>query len=347
MSNRAGGRRWTLTSLLAKKSTRPKISDEEYANDALPKHRPARLDERAVVAGADGDIGAHTAGGQVDQINTPSRIRPAVRVDWSPSRPPSAQSVAETGRTAACGVSRLAVAVGASPPQGSGARSGSVAPEAYRLSAAIWRIMSHRRRAGALQDLASKADLEWVSKAHHSRPKDVRRAYSGARFRILRRELALERLGSPNMDFLIPVYVAAQASEKALTRYPQEHGRIMPTRLGNILRRHEDVIGDGIGIDAVSLAPFLSRVADQKDVARVSDEGEQMDLALRLCSVLLLVATIYLVVLAPRGLAAVIAVVPFLLAYVAYRGACVAAENLHGCCCCPCSFEPLCAVGRT
>ncbi len=129
------------------------------------------------------------------------------------------------------------------------------------------------------------------------------------------------------MDFLIPVYVAAQASEKALTRYPQEHGRIMPTRLGNILRRHEDVIGDGIGIDAVSLAPFLSRVADQKDVARVSDEGEQMDLALRLCSVLLLVATIYLVVLAPRGLAAVIAVVPFLLAYVAYRGACVAAEN--------------------
>ena len=129
------------------------------------------------------------------------------------------------------------------------------------------------------------------------------------------------------MDFLIPVYVAAETSEKALTKYPDNHGRVMPTRLGNVLRRHEDRIGSGVGLDAVSVAPFLSQVAGDKEVARVSDEGEQMDLALRLSAVFVLTTVVYAAVLAPRGSWALVALVPYALAYLAYRGACVAAEH--------------------
>lgn len=129
------------------------------------------------------------------------------------------------------------------------------------------------------------------------------------------------------MDFLIPTLVAAETSDKALATYPTNHGRMMPTRLGNILRRHEDTIGSVYGLDAILAAPFLSQVASEKDLARVSDEGEQMDLALRLCLIFLVTTSIYLVVLAPRGAGALVALVPYACAYVAYRGACVAAEN--------------------
>lgn len=200
-------------------------------------------------------------------------------------------------------------------------------PGQIMIKPATWRIMTHRRRAIALEEAAAEADFEWIRKAHHSRPKSLRRNLRGPSNEGIRRQLATERMASSDMDFLMPAYIRSLATEKALTKYPENHGRVMPTRLGNILRRHEDRIGGSVGIDAVPLAPYMSRVADQKDVATVSDEGEQMDFALRLCVVLLIVATVYLFALAPRGFEALAAVVPYALAYLAYRGACVAAEN--------------------
>lgn len=189
------------------------------------------------------------------------------------------------------------------------------------------RIMAHRRRAAALEARVAEAKPEWLSKAHRSRPWWFRHKYRGTDLEALRQTLALERLHSPDLDFVIPVYVDAEASAKALTKYPRNHGRMMPTRLGNILRRHEDEIGSVLGLDSVIAAPFLSQVARDKDLARVSDEGEQMDLALRLSLVFLLTTLVYAFVLVPRGPWALMALVPYTLAYIAYRGACMAAEN--------------------
>lgn len=189
------------------------------------------------------------------------------------------------------------------------------------------RILRHRQRAAALEAVAAETGQDWLRKAHRSRPSWVRAAYRGARNEFAREQLALERLHAPEMDFLIPTYFTSQATEKALLRYPMNHGRIMPTRLGNILRRHEDTIGSDLGLDAIAIAPFLSQVAPEKELSRVDDEGEQMDLALRLSVTFLITTICYALALAPRGPWALVALAPYVLAYVTYRGACYAAEN--------------------
>ena len=192
---------------------------------------------------------------------------------------------------------------------------------------AEFRIVAHRNRAARLEGAAVQARADWVAKAHHSRPAWFRQQLRGHEHAQLRSELALERLHSPDVNFLIPAYNSSEACFKALERFPQNHGRILPTRLGNILRRHEDRIGSVYGLDAVAIAPYLTQVAKEPDVVRVADEGEQLDLCLRLCLVFMFTTVVYAVWLAHFGPWAALSLVPYGCAYAAYRGACIAAEN--------------------
>lgn len=200
-------------------------------------------------------------------------------------------------------------------------------PRRASVALATKRILAHRSQAAQLEEAAALLSRTWISQSHRSRPAWFRTKYRGAHNAAVRSQLALERLHAPEMDFLIPKYVESETYFKALVRYPDNHGRMMPTRLGNVLRRHEDRIGSVYGLDAVLVAPFLSQVAREKDLDRVSDEGEQMDLALRLCFVFFVTTGAYTFLLAGRGLWVAAALVPYGCAYLAYRGACVAAEN--------------------
>ena len=200
-------------------------------------------------------------------------------------------------------------------------------PGTLALKFATARVLVHRKHAARFDAEAALARRDWVAKAHRSRPAWLREQLRGSQFADLRAQLALERLHSPDLDFLIPTYASAQANLKALGRFPENHGRIMPTRLGNTLRRHEDRIGSVYGLDVVAIAPLITQVAREKDVGRVSDEGEQMDLSLRLSLVFMATTAVYAVWLAPYGPWAALALVPYGCAYVAYRGACIAAEN--------------------
>jgi hypothetical protein len=101
----------------------------------------------------------------------------------------------------------------------------------------------------------------------------------------------------------------------------------MPTRLGNILRRNEDLIGSGYGLDLVTTAPYLAAVADPAHYRDVQSEGEQMDLSIRMCLVLLLGATFTALILAPTGWGALLSLIPYAGAYLAYRAACVSAAG--------------------
>lgn len=201
---------------------------------------------------------------------------------------------------------------------GAGGVGGSLASSA---------VQRHRHRAAHFESIADESEDLWVRVAHHSRPRSFRMKYRGPKHAGIRRQLALERLHEPSLDFVIPTYLAEQSSRKALDRYPENHGRIMPTRLGNILRSHEDSIGQAYGLDLVTIMPYISQTARSQDVSRVDDEGEQMDLAIRLSMVFALLTVISLTLLAGRGLWIGITLVPYLASYVSYRGACVAAEN--------------------
>lgn len=204
-------------------------------------------------------------------------------------------------------------------------------PSHVAVRAATGRILSHRARAARLEQALLQSREKWLSYSHRSRPAEVRSQYRGKRNQRAREDLALERLHDPSMDFLISAYVSHQATAKVLlARYPDNHGRILPTRLGNVLRSHEDRLGTIYGLDGVAVMPLLGAVAREKDVRRFTDEGEQMDLCLRISLLAFFAALIQLFVLAAYGPWVFTALVPYAFSYLSYRAACAAAEHYMG-----------------
>ncbi|MGH3771060.1 MAG: hypothetical protein ACRDRW_06655 [Pseudonocardiaceae bacterium] len=55
--------------------------------------------------------------------------------------------------------------------------------------------------------------------------------------------------------------MSIEAAEKRPQRYPKEINRVMPTRLGNALRRFEDAAGSQYRLDAILTAPHFSLIA--------------------------------------------------------------------------------------
>jgi hypothetical protein len=69
--------------------------------------------------------------------------------------------------------------------------------------------------------------------------------------------------------------------------YPAEE-RIMPTRLGNVLRAAEDRAGQPYGLQTVVIWPHLFPLLSDKVSDIVVDERNQLDMAVRLCFAFLL-----------------------------------------------------------
>jgi hypothetical protein len=114
---------------------------------------------------------------------------------------------------------------------------------------------------------------------------------------------------------------------RALQGYPTDPDRIMPTRLGNMLRRHEDRAGRIHGLSALTIHPYLVIAGDSGHIAILHDARQQMDIAIRLCGLSALAALVATGFLLTDGLWLLIALIPYLGAYVCYRGAVAAAAN--------------------
>jgi hypothetical protein len=136
-----------------------------------------------------------------------------------------------------------------------------------------------------------------------------------------------EILESPAGDRLGGLVAAIEAAEHATGRYPDYFERVMPTRLGNALRAEEDRAGRQYGLDALVTAPHLSLVAADKHVQYLKDTRQQMDTSVRLCVVSLLGALEAAAALFSDGWWLLIALVPYALAYLAYRAAVAAADE--------------------
>jgi hypothetical protein len=126
-------------------------------------------------------------------------------------------------------------------------------------------------------------------------------------------------------DQLIVHVVSRDAAERRLGRYPQERSRVMPTRLGNALRGFEDAAGSQYGLDAILTAPYFLLIAPDEHTRYVRDSRQQMDTTISLCIVSFLATIIAVVFLLTDGLWLLVSLVPYALAYVAYRGAVEAA----------------------
>lgn len=99
----------------------------------------------------------------------------------------------------------------------------------------------------------------------------------------------------------------------------------MPTRLGMVLRFYELLAGAPYGLNAIQVMPYMARVAEADDMAYVNDQRSQLDLAVRMSVTAMFACVLTIVVLWRDGLWLLVALLPYLVAYLSYRGAIVAA----------------------
>src|SRR3954447_9664428 len=133
--------------------------------------------------------------------------------------------------------------------------------------------------------------------------------------------------GTPGDPWLWAI-VDEQAYQGALQSYPERGDRILPTRLGNAMRRFEDDAGAQYGLDALTVVPHLSLTAEPTHAVYLRDAREQLDLAVRLCALCLLATGFAFALLVTDGPWLLITLIPYGLGYLFYRGTIVAAQNL-------------------
>lgn len=133
-------------------------------------------------------------------------------------------------------------------------------------------------------------------------------------------------LNSRRGDGFTPWLVAVDTLEYAADRYP-DGSRVMPTRLGNALRREEDRAGQQYGLDAVTTAPHFTLVSEERHVRYLRDARQQLDTAVRLGVVSILATVETAACLFTDGWWLFIALATYALAYLAYRASVAAADE--------------------
>lgn len=132
------------------------------------------------------------------------------------------------------------------------------------------------------------------------------------------------RTGAPDTS-LGPVQrlrtiIAAQESQRALASYPKNPHHFLPTRLGNVLRTYETSIGAPYKLDPLVVVPRLAMVAGDRELDYVRDQRTQMELAIRTCLLAAVAVPVTVVLLWNQGLWLLLAVLPYAVTYLTYRG---------------------------
>jgi hypothetical protein len=118
-----------------------------------------------------------------------------------------------------------------------------------------------------------------------------------------------------------------QEAGRLLALYPHDPDLVMPTRLGNVLRRYEMLAGRQYELRVLTVLPHMALAARPEDARYLDDQRLQLDLAVRMCLTAVLAAFISAVLLYRDEWWLFIVIVPCCLAYIAYRGAVVSARE--------------------
>lgn len=186
------------------------------------------------------------------------------------------------------------------------------------LGLARRRITHYRRVVRALDAAAGCAEDKWAGAVERDRATENELARENDQQREDRNAVHLD---SERGDPMVADYLRAQANRIAVSRYPEEGRRMMPTRLGNVLRRYEDTAGRQYGLDIVRIAPHLNLVADPAHREYVDDCRKGLDLSVRLCALFALATALSVVLLIRDGAWLLLALAPYCISYLAYRGA--------------------------
>jgi hypothetical protein len=131
------------------------------------------------------------------------------------------------------------------------------------------------------------------------------------------------------VDARIAPNLAWQQLGMAAARYPTNPDEVLPTRLGNMLRRHERLAGEPFGLDAVTVTPFLAQVAEEPEREYLNDARTALDLPVRMVLVWALCTLEGILLLWPYDFWLAVPLLTYALAWFAYRGA-VSAASAYG-----------------
>ncbi len=143
-----------------------------------------------------------------------------------------------------------------------------------------------------------------------------------------KRILARKKLASATTD-AAQTSLLSELDEAIRIRenFPLSKDEIMPTRLGNVLRRAESQAGSQYGLKSLQIVPHLLLIAPSNHVDYVNDQRLQLDLAVRMIFISAAAFATTIFFLWPYGLWLLTAVIPYGLAYLSYRGAIVAGTH--------------------
>jgi hypothetical protein len=130
----------------------------------------------------------------------------------------------------------------------------------------------------------------------------------------------------PKLAAKVELLSVAAENERLLAGYPPEDEDMMPTRLGNVLRKYEREAGSQYGLDAVEIIEHVAQVAPAQRIEYVRDQRQLLDLSVRMSATSIVATVIAVAFLWRDGLWLLIALVPYGIAYLSYRGAVVVAH---------------------
>lgn len=116
-------------------------------------------------------------------------------------------------------------------------------------------------------------------------------------------------------------------AQRVRETFPRALDHVMPTRLGNVLRRAEAQAGSQYSLDALQAVPHLMLTAPVTHADYVNDQRSQLDLAVRMTFMSGLASATALLFLWHRHLWIFVAVIPYVIAYLSYRGSVIAAGH--------------------
>jgi hypothetical protein len=200
------------------------------------------------------------------------------------------------------------------------------------------RINRHRKRRARLRDLQNALEQRrdqyllkllreeyYLALREHSPQADDPESWDEAE-QLLNLKA---RLTSDDGLAISGLHAAAESIPAALDEYPST-ARTMPTRFGNVLRQAEDTLGSQYGLKAIKTTPHLALVAPELHLNYLQDTRQQMDTAVRLCATALLATAESVLFLVTDGWWLLVALAPYLLAYLSYRASVAAAREYTG-----------------
>jgi hypothetical protein len=161
---------------------------------------------------------------------------------------------------------------------------------------------------------------------HHRRLRAQHLAAAGRADRLIVPD-RLDRDDAP--PDMVAAAVRRFTHTQAAAIYPEHLSQILPTRLGNVLRSYETRIGRPYGIEPLRALPRFAMVAGERELAYLQNQRTQLELAVRTALLSLLAAVVTTVFFWWHGWWLLLALAPYTVAFLAYRGS-IALANEYG-----------------